>query len=239
MLRSTACAGIAALTLALATPASADYVGGTDEGERLDGTSGSDFIQGFGGNDELYGRAGVDDLRGGDGNDHLWLNRGLFGAAEAGDGDDVVHGAPGGSYMDGESGDDRLFGGVGNKNTRFGTFDYGRGHDGDDIIRLGDQADAAEPDAGEDIVRLAGGPDFVYLTIDPVGQGDQSQGSIDRIFCGSGEDFIDYVGPRDPADVIVGCEEIDVRVSRQEFQARFPNSAERHLKRFRGGRFGR
>jgi Ca2+-binding RTX toxin-like protein len=236
MLRSTACAGIAALTLALATPASADYVGGTDEGERLDGTDGSDFIQGFGGNDELYGRAGFDDLRGGDGNDHLWLNRGALGAAEGGDGDDVIHGAPGNSYMAGELGDDKLFGGQGNRKIPFATFDYGRGYEGDDVIRLADGPDAGEPDAGEDIVRLGGGPDFVYLTIDPVGQGDQTAGSIDRIFCGFGDDVVEYVGPRDPADVLVGCEQIDVRVSRQEFEAKIPHSAGRLLERFSPGR---
>jgi Ca2+-binding RTX toxin-like protein len=70
-------------------PSDYNFVGGTAEGEVLDGrrTPGPDVFCGFGGNDELIMLAADDIFLGGEGNDRVVINRGTF---YGGEGDDTV-----------------------------------------------------------------------------------------------------------------------------------------------------
>lgn len=65
--------------------ASADYLVGTDEGDRIEGGLLDDTLIGGGGDDSLYGGSGNDTISGGDGNDYL----------EAGSGNDILSGGNG------------------------------------------------------------------------------------------------------------------------------------------------
>ena len=66
----------AAVVLALAAPASADVIHGTNGPDVLTGTANADTIHGYRGADQIHGKAGNDSLFGGRGADHVYGGRG-------------------------------------------------------------------------------------------------------------------------------------------------------------------
>jgi serralysin len=217
----TTLAAAAVGALICASPAAADVIQGTDGDDDLVGKHGQDLIYGFDGDDKIDGGRGSDDLYGGAGDDELWPGRGervgwwQFNSMHAEEGNDVVHAGPSSSDSDGGPGNDVMMGGQ--------SYDYMEGGDGDDKLRPGRHGDAVQPNFGADVVRLGSGMDFVYLTVDPVEPGD-SQGSVDRVWCGHGNDYVMFGGKAfDQADVIAdNCEDGNYRfgVSRDEFLER-------------------
>lgn len=100
-------------------------VDGTSHGDTLFGYGGPDQINGNGGSDSIDGHAGADTIGGGSGNDTL------------DGGNDAV-----GDHLDGGSGNDRLL-------TR--TADQAAGGNGDDTVRLFDNAGFGTIDGGDQI----------------------------------------------------------------------------------------
>ena len=98
------CIGLACLlTAGLTVPAAAKVIRGTDEPDRIRGTSGNDRHYGGGKDDRIAGRGGKDFIDGGSGEDVI-----------AGDGGrDRILGQSGDDLIDGGPGRDRIFGGKG------------------------------------------------------------------------------------------------------------------------------
>ena len=114
------CIGLACLlTAALAVPAVAKVIRGTDEQDRIQGTSGNDRlygegkddrIDGLGGNDFIDGGTGDDTLNGGPGDDRI-LGQSGQDRIDGGAGNDVIDGGTGGNVIVGGPGRDRIDGG--------------------------------------------------------------------------------------------------------------------------------
>lgn len=143
--------------------AKGDTIRGNDGNNRLYGGDGDDVLFAGGGDNELHGGAGDDVLHAGTGSDLLY----------GGDGDDILHAGSGESELHGGAGDDLYVFGLaeGGKGTVFdhegvnrlrfeGLDDPGRiearldgddlllGHDGADIVRIGDYMSHRDAFAG-------------------------------------------------------------------------------------------
>ncbi|MEL6439355.1 MAG: ELWxxDGT repeat protein [Cyanobacteria bacterium J06621_8] len=117
----------------------ADFLVGSDRGDRLEGLNGKDTLIGNDGNDTLIGGDGKDSLTGGDGNDSLLGN----------DGKDTLDGGDGNDTLIGGDGKDSLIGGDGN--------DTLIGGDGDDTLMGGAGTDRLTGDEGQNIFVLEPG----------------------------------------------------------------------------------
>ena len=138
-----------------------EWVLGTHEDDRLEGTEshdtiigniGDDVIDGGDGVDTLYGGHGNDVIRGGAGHDNLYGHRGndtLHGGADrdavyGGGGNDLLYGGDGGDQLYGGAGHDRLDGGAGR--------DVLWGDDGRDIFVVGHEEETAASGWAADII---------------------------------------------------------------------------------------
>ena len=164
-------------------------IGGTWDGDYLEGTNEHDLILGFEGHDNLVGRRGDDDLYGGDGNDYL---RGQAG-------NDLLNGEAGDDVLVGGAGNDELLGGDGN--------DWLSGGRGDDLIQGGADHDVLKGDAGNDMLygesngtkggtaeggndALEGGRGDDIAVGDAAILADDAQGGDDYVAGGRGDDTL-------------------------------------------------
>lgn len=108
---------------------------GTDDDDRIAGTTKHDLILGLGGDDKITGTSGHDCIVGGPGNDRLNGNSG----------DDVIIGGEGDDDLYGNSGHDLIYAGPGN--------DKVRGNSGNNVIYGG---------PGDDEMRGSSGRDTIY-----------------------------------------------------------------------------
>lgn len=138
--------------------------------------------------DRIVGTAGNDTLHGTAGKDHL----------DGRAGDDLLVGRDGRDTLLGRSGDDTAYGGRGGD-----YFDGGRGRD---VFKGGPGPDSVfehlvngHGNASE--LRLGRGSDSVVSNV-------SSDGRIDVIYCGPGEDTVSYWGDPDPRDRLVNCEHV-------------------------------
>jgi Ca2+-binding RTX toxin-like protein len=90
----------------------AQWIGGTEADDQLNGGDGHDWLTGGTGNDTLDGAAGDDIINGNTGDDHLQGDAGED-LLNGGSGDDQLFGGDGNDIIDGGSGDDLLSGGSG------------------------------------------------------------------------------------------------------------------------------
>jgi len=137
--------------------AGADNLQGGDQNDTLYGEAGDDFMTGqagndtlYGGdnNDEMYGYTGNDTLRGGNGNDMLggW------------EGNDRLFGEEGNDDLYGQDGRDGLFGGNG--------ADYvSGGGDSDRFLTISDEAEIADENTSDAIIRFGGPKAWTYTEI--------------------------------------------------------------------------
>ena len=151
-----------------------NVINGTENGERLVGTSADESIFGYGGNDVILGSGGADMLYGGEGNDYINGGGGidtLFG----GNGDDVLtekHAGANSLYgedgndrlealnigqnlLDGGSGDDQLSSGGGD--------DLLFGGEGNDTLSGGNDDDQLYGGSGDDIMTGGSGHDTFII----------------------------------------------------------------------------
>ncbi|OMH37537.1 Ig-like domain-containing protein [Motiliproteus sp. MSK22-1] len=151
-----------------------NVINGTENGERLVGTSADESIFGYGGNDIVLGSGGADMLYGGEGNDYINGGGGidsLFG----GNGDDVLtekHAGANSLYgedgndrlealnigqnlLDGGSGDDQLSSGGGD--------DLLFGGEGNDTLSGGNDDDQLYGGSGDDIMTGGSGNDTFII----------------------------------------------------------------------------
>ena len=139
---------------------------GTSVADMLAGTAGDDIVDGLGGGDVIQGLAGNDILRGGDGDDHL----------DGGVGDDRIEGGEGNDYIVDESGSDLISAGDGSDNIQIrrqiyrSTFESlqieaGAGDDNILYYNMTDARALIDAGAGNDTIRLDGGPTGVELTL--------------------------------------------------------------------------
>ncbi len=144
---------------------------GTEDGERINGTSGDDVIVALGGNDRIFGRGGNDVICAGDGNDRVY----------AGGGDDTVFGEGGNDFASGGSGEDTLDGGDGD--------DRLYGDNNDDILRGGGGDDLLVGGRGVDDLDGGADDDTLYgsQNDDVMAGGDGD----DRLFGNAGNDELD------------------------------------------------
>jgi Ca2+-binding RTX toxin-like protein len=201
----------AVCALALAGPAAAAVIDGTDQDDTLAGTSradviharaGNDTVDALAGADAVYGESGVDTLRGGDGRDQLDGGADddvLYGGAGA---DTLRTGSPGsGGFCDpsgcsepnpflgdvafGEAGNDILIGG-GDPDHVIPALDGGSGRD---ELRTEGGPVTEHGGAGSD--RLFGGADADVLNGDDGDDVIHSEGDApgaDEVDCGAGRD---------------------------------------------------
>jgi Ca2+-binding RTX toxin-like protein len=159
-------------------------INGSEQAERLDGTSGDDTISAFGGNDTIAGLAGndriitgdgVDVVDGGAGNDEINAYM-----VDASSGRYVIYESAGVKTLDGGEGNDAIFGGSGADKINGGSGNdqlYGVG--GADVINGGDGADTIYGQDGDDQLDGGDGIDSLY-------GGDGS----DSLVGGTGDDFL-------------------------------------------------
>ena len=166
---------------------------GTDQAERLDGSTGDDTIWGYAGNDTISGLAGndriitgdgVDVVDGGAGNDEI---NGYVVKAASGEntyfsstGAKTIDGGEGNDFVYGGSDADKISGGSGNDQL------YGVG--GADVINGGDGADTIDGQDGADVINGGDGADTLYGQEgdDTLDGGD----GIDNITGGNGSDSL-------------------------------------------------
>lgn len=115
-------------------PAGYNPIGGTTNGETLNGTPGNDCILGLGGSDTLNGNGGNDIICGGSGGETL----------NGGDGDDILYGEESGDTLNGGAGNDTLYGGNGT--------DVLNGDDGSDFLYGGNGGDTLSGGSGNDLL---------------------------------------------------------------------------------------
>ena len=156
-----------------------NFIFGTDDGERLEGTAGADFICALGGNDTILGLGGNDFLVGNDGNDTI----------QGGAGDDGLHGNLGNDVLSGEAGNDTLFGG--------GGADTATGGDGIDTFRsdeVFDGTDSFDGGPGTDRFSYSERTASVSISLDGVandgepGENDVMGPSVEIFEGGAGND---------------------------------------------------
>jgi len=139
--------------------------------------------------DRIVGTAGDDTLRGTAGKDHL----------DGRGGDDLLVGRDGRDSLLGRSGDDTAYGGRGGD-----YFDGGRGRDafkgGPGPDSVFDHLVNGHGNASE--LRLGVGADSVLSNV-------SSDGRVDVIYCGPGEDTVSYWGDPDPRDRLLNCEHVN------------------------------
>ena len=182
-------------------------INGTDQAERLDGTTGDDTISAFGGNDTILGGAGndriitgdgVDQVDGGTGNDEI--NGFMVDAAQGqysfyastgtktlsgGEGNDAVFGGSDADAINGGTGNDQLYGGAGADVISGGDgADTIDGQDGNDQLDGGDGIDRITGGDGSDSLVGGAGDDFLY---------DQANGA-DTLQGGAGNDELNAYG---------------------------------------------
>lgn len=122
---------------------------GSDDDDRIRGTSFDDAMRLFDGDDFVRGRDGADAVEGDDGEDDL----------RGGDDDDFLDGGDDEDDLRGQNGDDILYGGSDEDGIQGGSgFDILRGQGGDDALRGGFDGDLLIGGRGDDV--------FEYLTID-------------------------------------------------------------------------
>jgi Ca2+-binding RTX toxin-like protein len=141
---------IVALPTASGTPARSRpecTITGTNESDKLNGTTGPDVICAGGGNDQVFGRAGDDVLYLGPGDD-------FFNDAA---GDDLVYGGPGSDFARVLRGDDRIL--LQGRRDMLLSWLPRRFHSGADLIVGGRGRDQLSVADGEGNDRLRGGPD--------------------------------------------------------------------------------
>ena len=129
--------------------AGSDTIYGGDNPDLIDGGQGDDFLYGESsgsdingqdqviggsGNDYVSGGIGIDKLFGGTGDDHLDGGQDTDPNTHGDDGNDIVDGGSGTDVLYGDNGDDLLLDGA--------DVDISFGGDGDDIMRVGDIAQA-------------------------------------------------------------------------------------------------
>lgn len=145
-------------------------VSGTEENDKIYGSTASELILGKGGNDKISASSSGDCIFGGDGNDHI----------DSESGDDVVFGGDGNDKIKTGYGNDTVFGGDGNDNIDTGTGDDKVwGGEGQDNIDGGNDNDELHGGLGNDVIRGGGGNDLLY--------GDEGN---DTIHAGSGNDYL-------------------------------------------------
>jgi len=159
-------------------------INGSDQAERLDGTSGNDTISAFGGNDTIAGLAGNDRIITGDGVD----------VVDGGAGNDDINGfmidasigyyssypSTGVKTLSGGEGNDAIFGGSDADTINGGTGnDHLYGQSGADVINGGDGADTIYGQEGDD--QIDGGEGIDNIT--------GGNGS-DSLVGGAGDDFL-------------------------------------------------
>ncbi len=135
---------------------------GTDDKDRLFGTSGNDNIRGLLGDDILDGRKGDDRIQSGLGNDKLFGDQGddiLSGddghdSIWGGQGDDIGFGGDGNDLLFGQAGDDIMVGDGGN--------DLIYGEMGNDYLLGGEGKDILWGNEGKDILNGGLGQDWLY-----------------------------------------------------------------------------
>lgn len=136
---------------------------GTNEADRIIGSSANNIQMGLGGNDRLSGGAGDDQLMGGDGRDSLSGGAGTD-MLDGGAGRDVLKGGAGNDMLSGGVGNDVLDGGIGRDVLKGGAgTDTLSGSDGRDSLKGGAGADTITGGAGSDVLSGGAGSDvFVF-----------------------------------------------------------------------------
>lgn len=164
----------------------ADGLTGTNGINRILGLGGDDVVYAYGANDVVYGGFGNDFIRGDAGADQLYGEPGL----------DSVIGSGGGDTLNGGAGTDNVAGGPGNDTL------YGAG--GNDLMGNIVFGPSTVTDTGQDKFYGGDGDDRFYT----------SDGEVDTINCGPGEDTV-Y---KDEIDVLANdsCENIWNKVERSE-----------------------
>ncbi len=123
-------------------------ISGTEEDDRIVGTSLGDALAGNGGNDEMFGLSGDDSIAGGEGDDTVFGGGGRD-TVEGGNGEDRLFGASGNDRIVGNKGNDQMFGGQGNDmlvwNNGDGS-DLMVGGQGDDRVQVNFNTDLVNDD---------------------------------------------------------------------------------------------
>ena len=164
-----------------------DTVNARDGGDNVYGSLGRDIIDGEAGNDKLYGDNHDDKIEGGEGDDRLdgsTDNDKLWG----GTGKDTLYGSAGNDYLYGGPGCDILYGSLGG-----------------DTIYANNTESCEDPETIDDKVvddKVYGedGNDRINTS------GDSSDGKVDIIYCGLGDDDRVWVDPEDVLPVPENCE---------------------------------
>lgn len=162
----------------------ASFIVGTDNDDKLSGTSGDEIIWSEGGNDSISTGAGNDIIYSGAGNDTINADTGddiVYGDEgndniTGGYGNDLLNGGEGDDTIKGNEGNDTIYGGVGNDTI---TGDEGEdvlyGEDGNDILNGGedndtlyggDGDDSLSGDTGDDALSGGAGNDTYYINAD-------------------------------------------------------------------------
>ena len=123
---------------------------GTNNGERLTGTSGPDVIDGRGGRDISHSKGGDDRVCAGSGNDVVRTKSGSD-LVDGGKGDDIIRTGSGMDFALGGPGSDEMYGGSG--------MDYLWGNGGRDVIDGGKGDDDLFGNGGKDRLLGRGGDD--------------------------------------------------------------------------------
>jgi Ca2+-binding RTX toxin-like protein len=132
-------------------------------------------------------------MYGGPGRDYL----------SGGNGADLMRGRRGSDGLPGGAGSDDIFGGVGDDwMTDWVETEFANPAPDDRDLLVGG--------AGDDAFGVSEGSDRVFG-----GRGDDRIGTddddaVDVIRCGPGRDVVGYFGPKDPLDVLIGCERVRV-----------------------------
>ena len=185
-------------------------INGSNQADRLDGTSGDDTIWGFDGNDTIAGLAGsdriitgngVDVVDGGAGNDEIngFITDPVLGyynsydatgvkTIDGGEGNDVIFGGSDADRINGGVGNDQIYGAAGADVINGGDgADSLFGQDGNDQIDGGDGIDKITGGIGSDSLVGGAGDDFLY---------DQESGA-DTLQGGAGNDTLDTYSSTD------------------------------------------
>jgi len=145
-----------------------DTMRGTDNPDRMEGRDGDDSMSGLGGNDDMSGDR-----------PNLVFPLPI-------DDDDQMNGGSGGDHMVGGIGDDTMDAGSGNDLVNGFLDDALVFTADDDEITGGSANDEIQGSGGFDILNGASGNDIIYHAADFFGTG--SDGRVDTITCGSGQD---------------------------------------------------